>query len=60
MHLANGGGVQIYDVKYKDILVLKDGAIPVLNVEYNAGGCGGANLCYRDWFYQEVAFTPVR
>jgi len=58
--LQNGAGLRIFDVKYKGVLVLSDGSIPVLNVQYDEGGCGGANLCYRDWFDQEIEFlcTP--
>jgi cysteine-rich repeat protein len=54
--LQNGAGLRIYDVKYKGVTILRDGSIPVLNVQYNAGGCGGSNLCYRDWFDEEQAF----
>jgi hypothetical protein len=34
------------------ILVLKRAHVPILNVQYDPGGCG----CYRDWAYQEVRF----
>lgn len=55
--LANGEGIRISAVKYKGVTVLKDGHIPVLNVQYNPGGCGVGANCYRDWFDQEQAFA---
>lgn len=55
--LANGEGIRISAVKYKGITILKDGGVPVLNVQYVPGGCGGSGRCYRDWFYSERAFA---
>ncbi len=49
---GNGSGLEIRNVYYQGHLVLKRGHIPILNVEYDPGGCG----CYRDWLYQEVRF----
>ena len=37
---------------YNGHLVLKRGHVPMLNVEYEPGGCG----CYRDWQDQQVVF----
>ncbi|MFN7972165.1 MAG: hypothetical protein U0166_07405 [Acidobacteriota bacterium] len=48
----NGSGLEIHDVYYKGKLVLKRAHCPILNVLYDAGGCG----CYRDWSDQEVVF----
>ena len=49
---TNGSGLEIRNVYYNGHLVLKRGHVPMLNVEYDPGGCG----CYRDWLYQEVVF----
>lgn len=49
---TNGSGIEIRDVKYKGRSVLKRGHAPILNVEYDPGGCG----CFRDWLDQEVRF----
>lgn len=54
---ANGDGLQIYNVKYRGVKVVKRADIPILNVQYEPGGCGGAKLCYRDWFWEESPFT---
>lgn len=64
---ANGSGLELSDVKYNGTLVLSRAHIPILNVKYvpnpgpTPGACGGANLCYRDWFFSEQAFqcAPV-
>jgi hypothetical protein len=48
----NGSGIEIRDVKYNGRLVLKRGHAPILNVDYDPGGCG----CFRDWLDQEVTF----
>ncbi|NNF58555.1 MAG: T9SS type A sorting domain-containing protein [Rhodothermaceae bacterium] len=50
---GRGSGLEVRDVYYNGRLVLKRGHVPILNVEYDAGGCG----CYRDWSYQEVGFA---
>ena len=46
---ANGSGIEIRDVHYNGHLVLKRGHVPIVNVQYDSGSCGGANHCYRDW-----------
>jgi hypothetical protein len=55
---ANGSGLELRNVKYKGTLILAEAHIPLLNVKYepNPASCGGANLCYRDWLWQEQAF----
>jgi hypothetical protein len=53
----NGEGIRLTDVKFRGIQVMKQGGLPVLNVKYDPGGCGGSGLCYRDWFDQESAFS---
>ncbi len=55
---ANGSGLEISDVRYNGTLVIFQAHIPILNVKYvaNSAGCGGQNLCYRDWFYSDQAF----
>jgi Copper amine oxidase, enzyme domain len=49
---GNGSGLEIRDVHYKGHLVMNRGHAPILNVQYDPGGCG----CYRDWSYQEAVF----
>ena len=41
----DGSGIELRDVYYKGKLVLRRAGIPVLNVEYDPGGCGSL----RDW-----------
>jgi hypothetical protein len=55
---GNGSGIELVDVKYNGTLILARAHLPILNVKYvpNPSGCGGANLCYRDWLYQEESF----
>lgn len=45
----DGSGLELTDVYYKDKKVFARAHIPVLNVRYDPGGCGGSNLSYRDW-----------
>lgn len=52
----DGSGLEIADVRYNGRLVLARGHIPVLNVKYDPGGCGGFDLSYRDWSNQLVRF----
>jgi hypothetical protein len=57
---ANGSGIELRDVKYKGTLILARAHLPILNVKYAPNpnnGCGGQNLCYRDWLWQEQAFS---
>ena len=55
---ANGSGLELSEVRYKGTLVIFQAHIPILNIKYvpNALGCGGQNLCYRDWFFSEQPF----
>src|SRR6185295_2837597 len=53
----DGEGIRLTDVFYKGRKIWKDAGIPVLNVKYNPGGCGGCGLCFRDWFDQERSFS---
>ena len=46
----NSSGLEIRNVYYRGRLVLARAGVPVLNVEYDEGGCG----CYRDWQDQEA------
>lgn len=41
----DGSGLELRDVFYKGRLVLRRAGIPLLNVDYDPGGCGS----YRDW-----------
>lgn len=52
---SNGSGLEIRDLSYNGHLVMKRGHVPVLNVQYETG-CGGPNLCYRDWQWQQNQF----
>ncbi len=42
---TDGTGLEIRNVNYRGHRVFERASSPVLNVEYDAGGCG----CYRDW-----------
>ena len=46
----NGGGLELRDVRYRGRQVLARASVPVLNVEYDEGGCG----CFRDWLTNEA------
>jgi hypothetical protein len=57
---ANGAGLELSEVKYNGTLVIFQAHIPILNVKYANNpptSCGGANNCYRDWFYAEQEFS---
>ena len=45
----DGSGLEVSAVRYKGRLVLSTGHMPVLNVKYDPGGCGGPDLSFRDW-----------
>jgi hypothetical protein len=53
---TDGSGLEISDVLYKGKLVLGRGHIPVINVKYDPGGCGGLDLSYRDWANELARF----
>ena len=46
---GDGSGLELRDVYYNGHLVFKRAHTPILNVEYDPGGCG----CFRDWSYSE-------
>ena len=48
--------LEIRNVYYNGHLVLKRGHVPILNVKYETGGCGGPSLCYRDWQDEQSEF----
>lgn len=50
---ALGSGVEIRNAYYKGRLVFSRAHVPILNVNYDSNACGP----YRDWQYQENAFT---
>jgi len=52
----NGSGLELRHVYYKHHLVLSRAHVPILNVKYSPGGCGGADLCYRDWAKEYAPF----
>jgi hypothetical protein len=60
---ANGSGIELTNVRYRNVLILNQAHLPLLNVKYApnidppATGCGGQNLCYRDWLWQEGVFS---
>ena len=47
---VNSGGVEIRNVSFRGRKVLDRASVPVLNVEYDEGGCG----CFRDWQTEEA------
>ncbi len=49
---SNGSGLEIRDVTYNGHLVLARAHTPIINVNYDPGGCG----CYRDWALTETRF----
>lgn len=51
----NGTGLEIRNVYYRGRKVFDRAHTPVLNVEYDAGGCG----CYRDWSDSQVNFVAT-
>jgi hypothetical protein len=52
----DGSGLEVTEVKYSGRTVLSRGHIPLVNVKYEPGGCGGADLSFRDWNKQLVRF----
>ena len=46
----NSSGVEIRNVTYRGRKVFDRASVPVLNVEYDEGGCG----CFRDWQTEEA------
>ena len=51
----NGSGVELFEVNYNGHRVFDRISAPILNVEYDSGGCG----CFRDWLDQEIRFEAV-
>jgi hypothetical protein len=52
----DGSGLEIASVYYNGKKVLQRGHVPVLNVKYDPGGCGGSDLSYRDWANELAPF----
>lgn len=52
----DGSGIELRYVRYRGKLVLWRANMPVLNVLYDPGGCGGWNLTYRDWMNELAPF----
>ena len=50
----NGGGLEIRNVSFRGRKVFDRASVPVLNVEYDEGGCG----CFRDWQTVEASVDP--
>jgi hypothetical protein len=54
----NGSGIELKDVQYRGMPVLRRAHVPILNVEYdrsvNLEGCGPT---YRDWQNEEACFV---
>lgn len=48
----DGSGIELRDVMYNGKLVLRRAGLPVLNVQYDPGGCGA----YRDWQHTLMDF----
>ncbi len=49
----DGSGLELRDVYFKGKLVLRRAGVPVINVDYDPGGCGS----YRDWQHALMGFT---
>ena len=49
---ASGSGLEIREAYYRGIQVFKRAHVPMLNVDYDPGGCG----CFRDWLYSEKPY----
>jgi hypothetical protein len=45
----SGSGLEVRDAHYRGTKVLKRAHVPILNVDYDDGGCG----CFRDWLDSE-------
>lgn len=53
----DGSGLELRDVFYKGKRVFSQANMPVLNVTYEPGGCGGGpDRSYRDWQYELAPF----
>lgn len=52
----DGVGLELRNVFYRGRRVFERASVPVLNVEYDAGGCG----CYRDWQDSETPYLAGR
>lgn len=52
----SGSGLELRHVFYRGRRVFWQAHVPVLNVQYDPGGCGGATLSYRDWQNELRAF----
>ncbi len=48
----SGSGLEIRDAYYRGVLVFKRAHVPILNVDYDPGGCG----CFRDWLHSEHTY----
>lgn len=46
---SSGSGLEIREAYFRGILVFKRAHVPMLNVDYDPGGCG----CFRDWLHSE-------
>ena len=53
--LPDGTGLEVRNVFYRGRKVFERASVPVLNVEYDAGGCG----CYRDWQDSESPYLAT-
>lgn len=49
----DGSGLELRDVFYKGKLVLRRSGVPLINVDYDPGGCGS----YRDWQHALMDFS---
>ena len=52
----DGSGLELRNVFYKGKQVLYRAHLPILNVKYDPGGCGGGSLSYRDAVDELAAF----
>jgi hypothetical protein len=55
----DGSGLELRHVFYKGKRVFWRAHVPVLNVQYDPGGCGGPSLSYRDWQTELAPFAAT-
>ncbi len=56
---VDGSGLELRHVFYKGKRVFWRAHLPLLNVKYDPGGCGGSYLSYRDWANGLVRFEAT-
>lgn len=52
---TNASGIELHEVTYRGVRVLKQAHLPILNVQYDDNLCGP----YRDWLWEETCFQAI-